>query len=145
MEKWLSISQLSERTSIPESTVRRYLNKFARYFRHEHRGKGKKYPPESCEILKEIASLYSQYYSTGEIDSILSNSAEGEENKPSIQQQMREIEREFEELKTHQESFNKELIHELEKRLEYIKNYMKERDKKLMAALKEIEKIIACN
>ena len=143
MEKWLSVSQLSENTNIPETTVRRYLNKFSTYFRHDHIGKGKKYHPESCEILKKIASLYSKDYGTREIESILSNefafSVEAKESKPSVHQSMPDIERQFEEFKAHQESFNRELLQKLEEQQEYIKNHLEQRDKNLMAALKEIQ------
>src|SRR5699024_11723499 len=71
--EWLSITQLSKTLEIPESTTRRYLNTFDEYFRWEQIGRGKKYDPDSVEILQRIAMLYSADRETFEIKKILAD------------------------------------------------------------------------
>src|SRR5699024_3703279 len=73
MKDWLSVSQLSKVSQIPETTVRRYLNNLEEYFRSEQIGRGKKYHPESLELLQRIAMLYSEDRETVEIKRILAD------------------------------------------------------------------------
>src|SRR5699024_12620862 len=71
--EWLSVTQLSKTLEIPETTTRRYLNTFDKYFRWEQIGRGKKYDPDSVEILQRIAMLYSEDRETFEIKKILAD------------------------------------------------------------------------
>src|SRR5690625_7958050 len=73
MENRLSVAQLSKVSEIPETTVRRYLNNLKEYFRSERIGRGKKYHPESIELLQRIAMLYSEDRGTVEIKKILAD------------------------------------------------------------------------
>src|SRR5699024_6476732 len=66
-------NQLSKTLEIPETTTRRYLNTFDEYFRWEQIGRGKKYDPDSVEILQRIAMLYSADRETFEIKKILAD------------------------------------------------------------------------
>ncbi len=83
MDSWLSVSQLSEMTEIPETTVRRYTHKFQDFFRYEKRGRGKKFHPDSIKVIQRIASLYEEDYgivstfSTGAITSPKSDKYSG--------------------------------------------------------------------
>lgn len=151
MEKWLSISQLSEVVETPETTVRRYLNKFSKYFRHEQIGRGKKYHPEAIEILNRIALLYNEDYETTEIEDLLSkefaftvddepgSEHEDSKNKTTTQPPMENMEKQFEEFKNQQEQFNRQLLQRLDEQQSYIQNSIEERDKKLMDGLREVQ------
>lgn len=144
MDKWYSISQLSQLVEIPETTVRRYLNKFERYFRFEQRGRGKKYHPGSMEILQRIALLYTEEYEASEIEEVLSKDFaftidEGKKEVTVIQSPNKNIELQFEEFKQQQEQFNKQLLNQLKKQQEYINNKLEERDRILIESIREIQ------
>ncbi|MFD2043059.1 MerR family transcriptional regulator [Ornithinibacillus salinisoli] len=68
----MSFQQLSEATSVPETTVQRYVQKFDAYFCYEIRNRGKKFHPESIRLLQIIISLYQTDYDTEEIKEHLS-------------------------------------------------------------------------
>src|SRR5690625_671497 len=103
MEKWLSVSQINDETSIPETTIRRYLNSFSEYFRAEKIGRGMKYHPDSVAILKRIYSLYNEDYETPEIQKLLDMefaiTVEEQKDETTIQPPSVILEREFEEFK----------------------------------------------
>lgn len=141
MDKWLSISQLSEVIDIPETTVRRYANKFDKYFRYEHRGRGKKYHPDSMEIIKRIAFLYSEDYEITDIDSILSKefSFTIENEKTTIQPRMKSLEQQFDEFKKQQEEFNSQLLKKIQEQQDYIQNYIGTRDEELLNVLSQLQ------
>ncbi|WP_212928082.1 MerR family transcriptional regulator, partial [Oceanobacillus sp. J11TS1] len=70
-EKWFSVAELSNHANVAESTARRYLNKFEKYFQYKKRSKGKKYHPRSVFILEKISMLYAEGYEPEEIEKIL--------------------------------------------------------------------------
>lgn len=70
-EKWLSVAELASRSDIPESTARRYLKRFDAYFRFEQRVKGRKYHPDSVQILKEISVYYENEFMAEDIEELL--------------------------------------------------------------------------
>jgi len=143
MEKWLSVSQINDETSIPETTIRRYLNSFSEYFRAEKIGRGMKYHPDSVAILKRIYSLYNEDYETPEIQKLLDMefaiTVEEQKDETTIQPPSVILEREFEEFKQQQQEFNKQLLKQLQEQQKYIKNSIESRDQKLMQALNEIQ------
>lgn len=142
MEEWLSISQLSNKTEIPESTVRRYTNKFDKFFRYEKRSRGKKYHPESLEVLNRIATLYNDELQADEIEERLARDfpfAVAVESEREKSTPIKSIERQFQEFKEQQEQFNKELLENLLKQQEYINNSIKKRDQELLKVLEEAQ------
>lgn len=143
MEKWLSVSQLSAETDIPETTLRRYTRNFPEYLRFEKVGRGMKYHPDSIVILKRIYSLYDGNYETLEIKKMLDRDfpinvedREGKEHSNSLL--VVSLEKEFEEFKQEQQEFNKQLLEQLQKQQNYIEKSIEVRDKKLMETLNEI-------
>lgn len=142
MEKWLSISQLSEITGIPETTVRRYTNKFINYFRYEKRSRGKKFHPGSVEVLNRIAALYADDYEAMEIENALAKDFPiniGNDEETTKQPPAKSIEQQFNEFKEQQEEFNKKLLQELKEQQNYIKNSIDKRDHELMNTLNEMQ------
>jgi len=142
MVEWLSVAQLSRVLEIPETTVRRHLNNFEEYFRSEQIGRGRKYHPDSVEILQRIALLYDSDRETIEIRKILSNeyAFEVEETidyEPTIQPPAYDVSSKLDEFQQRQESFNKELLEQLEKQQKYIEELAESRD----SAVQEIKQL----
>lgn len=71
MEKWLSVAELSKQAQVPESTARRYLTKYERFFRFDDRQRGRRYEPQSVPILVFIQNCYSQGMEAQEIEEAL--------------------------------------------------------------------------
>ncbi|CDO05229.1 hypothetical protein BN988_03819 [Oceanobacillus picturae] len=141
MEKWLSISELSELTKIPETTIRRYVSKFRDYFRYDTRGRTKKYHPDTITILKKIAALYNEDYQAPEIDDILAQQFPFvvEEQPSNHQPPVKTVEQQFEEFKEQQEQFNHKVLEKLQEQQDYIKNSIDRRDSELLSAIKQIQ------
>src|SRR5699024_2076936 len=123
--EWLSVTQLSKTLEIPETTTRRYLNTFDEYFRWEQIGRGKKYDPDSVEILQRIAMLYSADRETFEIKKILADEYAftiDEENNGAATNDppAYDISGKLDEFQENQESFNKQLLNLLNEQQKYI-------------------------
>lgn len=69
--KWLSVADLAKQADIPESTTRRYITRFDKFFRYEDRSRGRRYDPESVTILSLIQQLYNDRMEAEEIEKIL--------------------------------------------------------------------------
>lgn len=125
VDEWLSVAQLSKVASIPETTVRRYLNNLKEYFRSEQIGRGKKYHPDSVEVLQRIATLYDTDRETFEVKNILANEyafvVDDEDNKESTTElPAYDISGKLEELRKNQDTFNKQLLQQLHEQQKYI-------------------------
>lgn len=141
MNEWLSISQLSAVTGIPETTVRRYTNKFMKYFRYEKRSRGKKFHPSSVELLNRIASLYASDYEAVEIERLLERDFPmtiDDNQEPTIQPPVKSIEQQFNEFREQQEDFNKQLLQQITQQQEYIKNSLEKRDRELTETMNKM-------
>lgn len=129
-EKWLSVAELSTYTKVPESSARRYLSKFTRFFYYKKRSRGKKYHPRSVFVLEKISMLYDEGYESEEIEKILSDEfgfafeEDEKANEPTFLLQ-------FDEFKKQQHEFNKVLIERLEEQQKFLHNALKECDKKM--------------
>lgn len=142
MERWLLISELSEKTGIPESTVRRYTNNFKSYFRYDNKGRGKKFSPDAIDVLNRISSLYNDGFQAKEIEELLAKDfafTVEDDNTSTTQPPVKSIERQFEEFRQQQEAFNHELLQELEKHQKYIKESINRRDQELTNAINEMQ------
>lgn len=142
MEKMLTVSELSKITEIPESTVRRYLTRFEAYFPFDSRGKGKKYRPDSIEVLKQIAVLYSEGYQANEIEPMLANRFPftiNDSMDTTTQPQHKSIELQFEEFKEQQDEFNKQLLEKLEHQQNFIKKLLEDQNQSFLQNTQEIQ------
>jgi len=130
MKDWLSVSQLSKVSQIPETTVRRYLNNLEEYFRSEQIGRGKKYHPESLELLQRIAMLYSEDRETVEIKRILADEYsfvvdDEKERESTIEPPAYDISGKLDEFQKKQADFNKQLLQKLHEQQKYINELIK--------------------
>ncbi|MCM3770348.1 helix-turn-helix domain-containing protein [Priestia aryabhattai] len=71
MTKWLSVKELSEETSIPASTIRRYIDKFQYFFIQKEDHRPKQYEATATNVLLKIKQLYDEGYQAEEINESL--------------------------------------------------------------------------
>ncbi|WP_129703049.1 MerR family transcriptional regulator [Priestia megaterium] len=71
MTKWLSVKELSEDTSIPTSTIRRYIDKFQYFFIQKEDHRPKQYEAAAATVLMKIKQLYDEGYQAEEINEAL--------------------------------------------------------------------------
>ncbi|PVE70974.1 MerR family transcriptional regulator [Priestia megaterium] len=71
MTKWLSVKELSEETSIPTSTIRRYIDKFQYFFIQKEDHRPKQYEAAAATVLLKIKQLYDEGCQAEEINEAL--------------------------------------------------------------------------
>ncbi|MET3687357.1 DNA-binding transcriptional MerR regulator [Priestia megaterium] len=71
MTKWLSVKELSEETSIPTSTIRRYIDKFQYFFMQKEDHRPKQYEAAAATVLLKIKQLYDEGCQAEEINEAL--------------------------------------------------------------------------
>ncbi|KML31054.1 MerR family transcriptional regulator [Priestia sp. D51] len=71
MTKWLSVKELSEETSIPTSTIRRYIDKFKDFFIQKEDHRPKQYEAAAATVLLKIKQLYDEGCQAEEINEAL--------------------------------------------------------------------------
>ncbi|MED3980252.1 MerR family transcriptional regulator [Priestia megaterium] len=71
MTKWLSVKELSEETSIPTSTIRRYIDKFQYFFIQKEDHRPKQYEAAAAAVLLKIKQLYDEGRQAEEINEAL--------------------------------------------------------------------------
>ena len=71
MTKWLSVKELSEETSIPTSTIRRYIDKFQYSFIQKEDHRPKQYEAAAATVLLKIKQLYDEGCQAEEINEAL--------------------------------------------------------------------------
>jgi DNA-binding transcriptional MerR regulator len=54
---YLKARELAERTGLQESDVKRFLRTYGEFFSSAKQGRNRVYPPETAELLKQIADL----------------------------------------------------------------------------------------
>lgn len=69
--KWLSVAKLSQDSGVPESTTRRYLNRFDKFMRYDNRSRGRRYHPACVDIVTLIQQLYADGMETEEVEETL--------------------------------------------------------------------------
>lgn len=135
VEGWLSATELSKILEIPETTTRRYLTNFEEYFRSQKIGRGKKYHPDSTEVLRRIANLYDTDRETKEIKVILANefafTVEDVEHETTIRPPPYDISSKFDEFQQKQEEFNKKMLQQFYEQQRHIKELVENKSNNL--------------
>lgn len=152
--KYHSISELEELTSVPDSTIRRYISKFSDFFIDKSGGRVKKYEETAIKVLIRIKNLFDNGYGTIEVYDILRNEFpmivdDGNEKdwdktqSPALatNDDIAEIKEAFQ----RQEKFNKLLVEKLDqqsKKLDdqerYIKEVLEKRDQVLTQTMNNL-------
>lgn len=149
MKEWYSITELAEKTEIPEPTLRRYINKFQPYFISKGGSRAKKYDPSAIDILKRIKKLFDAGYETAGVAEVIrhefpvitndNNDSEiaGNPLVPTLatSDDVMEIKQALAE----QREFNKLLLQKLADQERFIKESLEQRDQVLLEKLAEKE------
>ncbi|MCL6573879.1 MAG: helix-turn-helix domain-containing protein [Bacillus sp. (in: Bacteria)] len=158
MKKWLTIIELSEKTNIAESTVRRYIQKFPDFFISKGGSRSKRYEDTAIKILVRIKNLFDSGYESDMVDSTLrsefamvvdgGNKEDRESTSTPRQDTARDIleikhalKEQAEALKQQQE-FNKLLVEKLKEKEERDKEYYKRFDETIRRVREEKQAIL---
>lgn len=143
--EWLTITELAERTNIPETTIRRYVKLFKTFFKTSGGTRSRRYEEQGVRILVRIKNLYDEGRDTDEISRILTtefamviddNVVEGKQKantqalptaddlkqlRESLKYLEAQVKRQ-EEYQLRQDDFNKALVQKLDQLPQYISN-----------------------
>lgn len=73
MKNWYSIAELTEKTGIPDATLRRYIRQHGHHLQLRKKGKGYSIGEDSVSVIERIRDLYSSGgLGTLEVDDALS-------------------------------------------------------------------------
>ncbi|HQK25408.1 MAG TPA: MerR family transcriptional regulator, partial [Synergistaceae bacterium] len=70
-QEWLSLAEISRRTGIAESSLRRYARNFAPHLLQEQSGKRWVFAEESVEVFDRIGTAYREGKTTEEVARML--------------------------------------------------------------------------
>lgn len=146
MKEWFNISELAEKTSIPESSVRRYIAKFPDFFMSKGGTRSKRYEDSSVKILIRIKNLFDNGLESEEVDRTLRKEfpmvVDGdkvEEKSVSLVMPTVEDVAEIKQALQEQAEFNKLLLERLDQQHAYIDQKLENRDRVLMESIREFQ------
>lgn len=88
MEEWLDVMQLAKQTNLPDTTVRRYLQKFNQFFTYKGGKRSRRYESSAIRVLLRIKGLYAEGFETAEVTKVLSDEfpvvIDGEETEAKL-------------------------------------------------------------
>lgn len=73
MKEWLDVMQLAEQTNLPDTTVRRYLQKFNQFFTYKGGKRSRRYESSAIMVLLRIKALYAEGFESAEVSKTLLN------------------------------------------------------------------------
>lgn len=142
MDDWLSVSEVVERTGIPENTLRRYLNNHQHHLRLKRNHKQYSIHEDSVEVLTKIRGWYEQNKKRDKVDDLLNQSKipmtitvddGGGSVEVDVSETLADLKKGMEE----QKEFNRQLLEKLDQRDKYIEERLNQRDEQLMKAMRE--------
>lgn len=145
MQEWITINELSDKTGIADSTIRRYVAKFSDFFVVKGGARSKRYEETAIKILIRIKELYEkgleteQVYKNLEKDFPLVLDGDAPEEQTTLLPALATSDdiSEIKEMLKAQQEFSNRLLDRLSKQEEYIKDSIDRRDRELMQALKD--------
>lgn len=143
-EKWLSVVEVENRTSIPDATIRRYIRAHGHHMQIKKRGKSYLIASESLSIIKKIRELYDQGKQSGSVEETLSQmnvpvTITVTDRDGDVTVNASEVLVQLQKDMNEQKKFNQSLLETLHEQQEYIHTKLEERDQKLMEAIREIQ------
>lgn len=149
LKEWYSITELAEKTEIPEPTLRRYINKFQPYFISKGGSRAKKYDPSAIDILRRIKKLFDAGYETEGVKEVIKyefpmimgdkETSETGENPLAPTLATSDDVMEIKQALAEQREFNKLLLQKLADQERFIKEILEQRDQVLLERLTEKE------
>lgn len=142
MKEWFTARQLSDKTTIPENTVRRYISKFEEFFTSKGGSRSKLYERSAINVLVRIKNLYDTGYETEQVKEFLKNEfpvtldgdnvGEGEDKAVTPILTTNEDIIEIKEALEEQKEFNRLLLDRLDQQERYIEKSLEKRDQRLV-------------
>jgi DNA-binding transcriptional MerR regulator len=163
MEKdFFTLSDIAKKLKIPESNARYYRDRFIEYIPFVGEGRQRRYKSDAIEVLRLVAEGYKRNLTTTDIETLLSQrfprTVEVTQQPKTTTQQEQNLEvnqgilQAFQQMASAMEVMSKqqEDISELKKKVadlmeerhlqdKYIEEKLEERDRKLMASLRETQ------
>ena len=88
MKEWLYVMQLAVQTNLPDTSVRRYLQKFNQFFAYKGGKRSRRYESSAIRVLLRIKSLYAEGFESAEVTKTLLNEfpvlADGEQTEADL-------------------------------------------------------------
>lgn len=149
MSEWLSIAEVSQRLSVPEATLRRYIQRHLEYVQHKKIGKKYMLHPDSIKLLVLIRRLYveenlqeeqieEKLKVLGYTKCVTVTIEDDEMNERLLNEQS--IQKQVEEALAHQEERLKNILEQQQQ--QFFQHFMKrteERDKALLHMIREMQ------
>jgi len=141
-KKWFSVLDIEKQTGIPNATIRRYINNHGVHLNVKKQGKGYYLAEESIKILQEIRKLYDEGMTAQHVNDTLVERAipmtitisEGEQKTNiHVSEALQDMQKSIDE----QNQVIRSLVEQMKQQQEYIDNKLEERDKRLIAAIRE--------
>jgi len=142
---WLSIKEMADQSNVPESTTRRYLQRFDAFFRYEKRSRGRRYHYEGIPIISQVKQFYDNGYEAEAIEEILMKQFPFVADDEGLIEQEKEVltpipttEDIRQVVAKEVERATKSLHDEIRRNQDYINKRLEERDKRLMEVMSEM-------
>ncbi|WP_338789717.1 DUF3967 domain-containing protein (plasmid) [Priestia megaterium] len=152
MSEWFTVPQTSEKTGIPQQTLRRYIASHAHLLRIKKEHKAYQLHKDCLDVLARIRELYGNGKNAEEVDKILTAqgvpvtvevvSETGEQESADLSEVVMDIKKALDE----QKEFNKQLLEKFKEQEEllvsqqkYIDEKLKQRDEQLMLSMREMQ------
>lgn len=143
--KWMTVSEVSEKVNIPVETIRRYIRSHSVHLKVKKLHKKYYIHDESMTVIEQIRSLYAEGKNIEEVEESLT--AKGipmtitvkNDNDDSVTVQVVDELQEIKKKLEQQEKFNHELIKRLDDRDKYIKESLEQRDQRLLESIRSIQ------
>lgn len=164
MKEWYTIKELAEKTNIPDTTIRRYIDKFHDFFIFKGGSRSRRYEDTAVKILIRIKNLFDNGYESDDVDATLRNefpmvttvvdgdnqvehdnavpvlvTAEDLIELKQAQKEQQEMNRLLLEKMEAQEQFNKALLEQLKNQEAYIRESLEKRDQLLMESIRSVQ------
>lgn len=162
MREWYSVKELAEKTNIPDTTIRRYIDKFNDFFIFKGGSRSRRYEDTAIKILIRIKTLFDGGYESEQVHEVLQkefpmvvddgkNEQTSESSMPALvtaedfnelkraQKEQQEMNKLLLEKMEAQEQFNKALLEQLKKQETYIRESLEKRDQSLMETMRVIQ------
>lgn len=140
--EWLTVLAIEKQTNIPNATVRRYIRNHGHYLNIRKKGKIYLLSSESIVIVLKIRELYDSGMSQDQVEEVLGKMGNPvtitvTENDKQMTVDVGETLIELREAMNEQNKIIQSLADQLQKQQEYISTKLEERDRTLMAAIRE--------
>lgn len=151
--KWFTVSELSKQISIPQPTIRRYIERHGHHLHVKKHHKSYLISEKSFPVIIRIRERYAEGMGTSQVEDHLASSGaptiitvsdtSDSDNQVSVNalESLVLLEKSMSELmirSEQQEKFNQLLLEKLNEQQAYIERSIKQRDEQLMIGLREL-------